>query len=156
LIPNGGALESQAILPILNSVEMAKDGRTWAEVTAKLAGIVPLAIATDLPGDIVSALAVNPIYPDLFNAAFGTPTITPSRIAFAIATYERTLVADQTPFDQFVAGNLTLSLQIPTQLANNGRARPRRGHKPLACLDVEIALLDPANDQRSLEEHRGQ
>ncbi|HIG71404.1 MAG TPA: hypothetical protein EYQ46_15440 [Myxococcales bacterium] len=106
LIPNGGALESQAILPILSSVEMAKDGRTWAEVTAKLAGIVPLAIATDLPGDIVSALAANPIYPDLFNAAFGTPTITPSRIAFAIATYERTLVADQTPFDQFVAGDL--------------------------------------------------
>jgi cytochrome c peroxidase len=31
LIAIGGALESQAVLPILNSVEMAKDGRTWAE-----------------------------------------------------------------------------------------------------------------------------
>jgi len=114
LIVGGGALESQAILPILNSVEMAKDGRTWAEVTTKLASIIPLAIATNLPGDIVSALAANPIYPDLFNAAFGTPDITPSRIAFAIATYERTLVADQTPFDEFVAGDpaaLTLAQQ---------------------------------------------
>jgi cytochrome c peroxidase len=105
LIASGGALESQAVLPILNSVEMAKDGRTWAEVTAKLAAIVPLAIATDLPADILAALATTPLYPDLFNAAFGTPDITPSRIAFAIATYERTLVADQTPFDDFVAGD---------------------------------------------------
>ncbi len=105
LIATGGALESQSILPILNSVEMAKDGRSWAEVTTKLAGSVPLAIATNLPGDVVAALAANPNYSDLFNAAFGTPDITPGRIAFAIATYERTLVADQTPFDQFVAGD---------------------------------------------------
>jgi len=107
LLANGAALETQAVLPILSSVEMAKDGRTWAEVTTKLAGVVPLAIATNLPGDIVSALSVNPSYPDLFNAAFGTPNITPSGIAFAIATYERTLVADQTPFDKFVAGDPT-------------------------------------------------
>ena len=107
LIASGGALETQAVLPILNSVEMAKDGRTWPEVTAKLATVVPLAIATDLPADVVAALAIDPLYPDLFDAAFGTPDITPARIAFAIATYERTLVANQTPFDDFVAGDLT-------------------------------------------------
>jgi len=150
LIPNGGALESQAILPILNSVEMAKDGRTWAEVTAKLAGIVPLAIATDLPGDIVSALALNPIYPDLFNAAFGTPTITPSRIAFAIATYERTLVADQTPFDQFVAGDLAALTPAQQTGLNFFTASPCSVCHPAPLFTgnrfKNIGLRDPAED----------
>ena len=34
-----------------------------------------------------------------------TPAITPARIAFAIATYERTLVADQTAWDRYEAGD---------------------------------------------------
>ena len=104
LIPVGGTLESQSLGPILNSVEMSKDGRTWESVTSQLAAVQPLALATALPPDVLAALAVNPSYPDLFNAAFGSPDVTPARIAFAIATYERTLVADQTPWDAFVAG----------------------------------------------------
>jgi hypothetical protein len=51
------------------------------------------------------AIATDPTYPDLFARAFGDPQITPTRIAFAIATYERTLVADQTPWDRFIAGD---------------------------------------------------
>ena len=39
---------------------------------------------------------------DLFAAAFGDSEITPVRIAFAIATYERTLISDQTPFDAWM------------------------------------------------------
>jgi len=104
LIPSGGTLESQSLGPILNSVEMSKDGRTWASVTSQLAAAKPLALATALPLDVSFAITANPTYPALFNAAFGTPDVTPARIAFAIATYERTLVADQTPWDAFVSG----------------------------------------------------
>src|SRR3989440_313298 len=42
-------------------------------------------------------------YPELFEEAFGTPEVTPVRIALAIATFERTLYSDRTPFDQSVA-----------------------------------------------------
>src|SRR5207247_1884342 len=42
-------------------------------------------------------------YGELFNEAFGTPDVTPARIAMAIATYERTLYSDRTPFDQSAA-----------------------------------------------------
>jgi len=104
LIPVGGTLESQSLGPILNSVEMSKDGRGWTSVTSQLAAVAPLGLATALPPDVSLAIAANPTYPDLFNAAFGTPDVTPARIAFAIATYERTLVADQTPWDAFVTG----------------------------------------------------
>ena len=78
LIPLGGALESQAIQPILNATEMAHDGRTWAEVESKLTAATPLALASNLPSDMAAALAGNPSYGQLFTAAFGDPTITAS------------------------------------------------------------------------------
>ncbi|MSR39021.1 MAG: hypothetical protein EXS02_09310 [Planctomycetes bacterium] len=104
-LATGGALESQAVSPIVSGVEMGHDSRNWPEITAKLAGVVPLALATALPPDMVAALAGGQRYPALFQLAFGSPEITAERIAFAIATYERTLVPDQTPWDQFQRGN---------------------------------------------------
>ncbi|HEX5042908.1 MAG TPA: cytochrome c peroxidase [Candidatus Polarisedimenticolaceae bacterium] len=109
-IASGGALESQAVEPVLSHVEMARDGRTWTDVEAKLAISHPLEDATDLPPDLAATLAGGATYPDLFAAAFGDPALTAQRIAFAIATYERTLVADRTPWDKFMgedAGALT-------------------------------------------------
>ena len=105
LIPNGGALEAQAVGPILSSVEMAHQGRNWTEVVDKLAISKPLRLASNLTPDIIAALAVDATYPALFARAFGTPDITPARIGMAIASYERILEPDQTPFDQFAAGN---------------------------------------------------
>jgi cytochrome c peroxidase len=103
-IANGGALENQALGPILSTVEMGRDQRTWAAVASKLARSEPLGQATGLPPDVVPLIATHPTYPELFQAAFGDPAITAERIAFAIATYERTLVANETPWDRFVAG----------------------------------------------------
>ena len=72
---------------------------------AKLERSPPLALASDLPVDVAEALAARPRYPDLFAAAFGDPAITPGRLAFALATYQRTLVSDQTPWDRYEAGD---------------------------------------------------
>jgi len=105
-IPMGGALESQALGPILSDVEMAHEGRTWDDVRNKLASVKPLAMACDVPPDMEAALANGELYADLFEEAFGDPAINAERIAFAIATYERTLVSDQAPWDAFDAGNV--------------------------------------------------
>jgi cytochrome c peroxidase len=104
-IPNGGSLESQVLGPIVADSEMACQTRTFADVVARLQGAVPMKLATNLPPDVAGAIAANPTYPALFQNAFGTNVITTQRIAFAIATYERTLVANQTPWDAFNAGN---------------------------------------------------
>jgi cytochrome c peroxidase len=106
-IARGGALENQALAALLSDHEMAKSGRTWADVTDALVRARPLALATDWPPDIVAAIERQPTYPELFAAAFGDTTISPQRIAFAIATYQRTLVADQTAWDRFDAGDTT-------------------------------------------------
>jgi cytochrome c peroxidase len=105
VIAMGGALESQIIATLANPTEMAKAGQQWAEVTGKLERVRPLALATGLPADVDAAIKEHESYGALFAAAFGADAITPVRIALAIATYERTLVADQTPWDRYAAGD---------------------------------------------------
>jgi len=104
-IARGGALENQALAALLNDSEMAKAGRTWADVATDLTRGRPLALATNLPPDTAAAIKTHKTYAALFEAAFGDGAITPVRIAFALATYQRTLVADQTPYDRFAAGD---------------------------------------------------
>ncbi|MEM6567585.1 MAG: cytochrome c peroxidase [Planctomycetota bacterium] len=105
LMQTGGALETQSLGPLLSDVEMADTGRGFPALTARIAGVRPLALASDLPADVESALAVDPTYPELFENAFGTSDVTGTRIAYALATYQRTLVPDETPFDDYQKGN---------------------------------------------------
>jgi cytochrome c peroxidase len=127
VIPTGGALESQALAPLLAGDEMAHDARTFAGVATKLGGVRPMALATNLPADMAAAIAGGTSYAQLFHAAFGSPDITAVRIAFALATYQRTLVPNQTPYDAFVAGN-PMALTPPQQAGLNVFNGPGRCH----------------------------
>jgi len=104
VIPVGGALESQVVGPPLSDVEMAHQETDWNEITLKLTRVQPLALGTNHPIDIAAALATDPGYPELFTLAFGDDEITASRIAMAIATYERTLISNDSPWDRTQAG----------------------------------------------------
>lgn len=146
----GGALESQAVFPPFQTQEMGAEGRTWQDVRTKLQQVTPLRLATNLPPDVQAALAANPTYPALFTAAFGDPAINSQRVAFALATYERTLIPDQTPFDAWVNGNqnaLTPNQQQGLQLFN-GAARCSLCHPaPLFTDDLFHNVgLRPVND----------
>jgi cytochrome c peroxidase len=70
-------LEQQVLMPIQDSIEM---GMTLENLTRKLQ-------ATDY-------------YPALFDAAFGSPEITPQRTARALAQFLRSLVSKDSPFDR--------------------------------------------------------
>ena len=106
-IADGGALENQVLDSLSNPAEMTHPGRTWDDLTGKLRRVRPLVLARDYPVDVAEAVAEHPDYPALFRAAFGDDGITAVRIAFAIATYQRTLVADRTPWDRYMAGDDT-------------------------------------------------
>ena len=106
-IAEGGALENQVLDSLSNPAEMTHPGRTWDDLAGKLRRVRPLALARDFPVDVAEALAEHPDYPALFRAAFGDDGITAVRIAFAIAIYQRTLVADRTPWDRYMAGDET-------------------------------------------------
>ena len=116
VLASGAALESQALVPILNSTEMAHGAREWSEVVSRLQSAAPLALAESLPPALEDGIGGRS-YPELFASAFGTPEISPTRIAMAIASYERTLVSNQTPLDVALSGGPAL-----TALEQQGRA----------------------------------
>jgi cytochrome c peroxidase len=75
-------LEEQAALPIVNSVEMGQPSLQAA----------------------VDRIAAIREYNDAFRRVFGTPPNGPDLLR-AIASYERTLLAFDSPFDRFIAGD---------------------------------------------------
>ncbi|MCB9397990.1 MAG: hypothetical protein H6510_09250 [Acidobacteria bacterium] len=103
VINNGAALESQVLGPPVSSAEMAHQSRNWQQVADQIASATPLVLAESIPNDLANWLADRG-YPALFEEAFGSTEVTPTRIAMAIATYERTLVSDQTPLDADASG----------------------------------------------------
>lgn len=108
VLPTGGALESQIAGPPVSSVEMGHIGRTWTEIANELPTLTPLALASNVPAAL-QAFVAGQNYDQLFAQVFGSPGVTPVRIIFAIAAYERTLVSDQSPFDLYLAGQGSLT-----------------------------------------------
>lgn len=114
LIPVGGALENQVLGPPLSEAEMGHEGRDWTEVLAKLAVSTPLDHASDIPLALEQWIAGRS-YPELFEEVFGDDALTSGRVAMAIATYERTLLSDQTPDDDFRNGTPTALTPLEAQ-----------------------------------------
>lgn len=85
-------LERQVLMPIQDSIEM---GMSLENLTRKLQ-------ATDY-------------YPGLFNAAFGSPEITPQRTGNALAQFLRSLVTTDAPFDR--AATQPGGVAVPSRLA---------------------------------------
>ncbi|MEM7307709.1 MAG: cytochrome c peroxidase [Planctomycetota bacterium] len=112
LLAAGAALESQALSPPVDDVEMGHVGIEWADVAARVVASAPLFLATDLPAEL-DAFVAGKSYPELFEQAFGSADVTPARIAMAIATYERTLISDQAPVD---VGSLNESQSLGKQV----------------------------------------
>lgn len=110
ILNNGGALESQTVGPPVSTVEMAHSGRNWTDVASRIADSKPLALSPSIPAALATWIGTRS-YPELFLEAFGTPEVTPARIALAIATYERTQFSDQAPVDLDAAGIAALSAQ---------------------------------------------
>jgi cytochrome c peroxidase len=102
ILTSRASLESQVLGPPLSSGEMAHGGRNWTEVATRVSNSKPLALATNVPTALQNWIG-NRTYAELFEEAFGSAGVTPSRIAMAIATHERTLFSDQTPFDRAIS-----------------------------------------------------
>jgi cytochrome c peroxidase len=112
-ITSGAALENQSVGPPLSDVEMACEAASWLAIHEKLASAVPLALAQAVPPDMSDFIDEHGgSYPAMFEAAFGSEQtsgpddeINTRRIAFAIATHERRLRSDQTPWDRWNDGD---------------------------------------------------
>ncbi len=104
VLSSGAALENQAIGPPTSTEEMGHVGRSWSEVINTLEKSSPLALSPLVPADLSDWIGLDSYY-QLFAKVYGETTITPAKVAMAIASYERSLYANQTPFDAFIAGD---------------------------------------------------
>jgi prepilin-type processing-associated H-X9-DG protein len=102
VLQNGAALESQVLGPPVNSSEMAHTLRDWNNVASRVAASKPLALSPSIPAGLNEWIGGRS-YPELFLEVFGSLEVTPARIAMAIATFERTVYSDRTPFDSAVS-----------------------------------------------------
>ena len=110
VLPSGGALESQVAGPPVSDGEMSHIGRSWTNIANDLAGRTPLALADQLPAAL-QAFVQGHTYASLFQQVYGSAGVTPVRIIFAIASYERTLISDASPFDLSLVNQGTLTPQ---------------------------------------------
>ncbi len=103
VLNNGAALESQAAGPPVSAVEMGHATSNWSALATQISNAKPLVLTTNIPAALETWIGGR-TYPELFQEAFGSPDVTPARIAMAIASYERTLFSDQAPVDLANAG----------------------------------------------------
>jgi len=94
---------------ILNAMfieQLFWDGRANSlEEQAKQPILNPFEMAMSTNDTVVSRLNAIPEYRQRFRQAFDKEGITVDTIAKAIASYERTLLSADSPFDRFMAGN---------------------------------------------------
>jgi len=126
-------LELQAVGPMANPIEM---GNTHEGVVAKLKAI---------PG-----------YSPLFASAFGTEGVTLDRAAMAIATFERTILSGNAPYDRYKAGNK--SAMTPSQIRGMkvfvDKARCDQCHEGVNFTSNMYANLGVGSDKPTPDEGR--
>lgn len=93
-------LEEQVQEPVINPIEMHEE---WPDVIAKL--------------------ETDPDYVQMFDEAFGPGTLDREHAAKAMAQFIRTMVSGNSPYDQYIQGNYTLteSEQLGMEIFNNER-----------------------------------
>ncbi|HZH34383.1 MAG TPA: cytochrome c peroxidase, partial [Pyrinomonadaceae bacterium] len=110
LLTDWASYESQILGPPTSSIEMAHGDRNWMQIATQVAAAKPLALASNIPLSLAEWINGR-TYPELFEDAFGTPEVTPARIAMAIATHERALFSDRAPLDRYASQIETLTAQ---------------------------------------------
>ena len=113
------SLEEQAVGPMANPVEMAHT----------------------LDG-VVKRLQADANYPAMFKAAWGTDQITIDMVAKSIASFERTVIAGDAPFDRFMYGHDSTAMSPEAQRGLRIFINPKKGNCAVChTIDLGYALL---------------
>ena len=99
------SLREQALMPIQDHTEMDE---SLTNVVGKLSGMAIKPPEQYSKGEARTAKS-EPDYPSLFNAAFGSPEVTPEKIGLAIESFVLTLTSFESKFDRALKGEVKLS-----------------------------------------------
>lgn len=97
---------------------------------------------------LVERLSAAPAYASLFDRAFGDATVTRKRVELALATFERTIVSSNSPFDHWLAGDeaaISDAAKHGFELFN-GKAKCAECHSGWAFTDGSFHDIGTASD----------
>ena len=130
-------LEAQALLPIITFEEMR--GHAYSE--------------EDAVDGVVARLRAIPEYRDLFTAAFGDDAaVTGENLGRALAAFQRTLVANNAPFDRYMRGDSNAMTRAQIQgMRQFERVGCMNCHNGPMFSDYQVHVLG-TQDNRKLSE----
>ena len=127
----GGQLGKRHAPTVINSAYSTLqfwDGRAASlEEQAKGPMANPVEMAHSLDG-VVKRLQADTKYPALFKDAWGTDQITIDMVAKSIASFERTVIAGDSPFDEFYYGHNSKALSSEAQSGLRVFMSPKKGN----------------------------
>ena len=99
------SLRSPTLLDVAWVPRLGWDGKFRDLESVAFAPITSAANMNLPEGGLIERLAANPGYVQSFTEAFGEGPITRSKTEAALATYERSIVAENSPFDRWIMGD---------------------------------------------------
>lgn len=98
-------LRSPTLLNVAQTPKLGWDGH-FRDLESVAFGPITAAGNMNLPEKtLIDRLSAIPGYVEAFKATFGDREITRRRIELALATFERTIVSGEAPFDRWIAGD---------------------------------------------------
>jgi cytochrome c peroxidase len=120
-----GPRNTPTVLNVMFNSSFFWDGRADSlEAQAREPMINPDEMGNDSHEQVVKRIAAAPEYAEQFQRVFGEP-VTIDSLAKAIASYERTLVSGNAPFDRFLAGDRDAMSQSAQRGFNLFRGKAR-------------------------------
>lgn len=105
--PKGLPLRSPTLIDVAFTEPLGWDGKFRDIESVTFGPITGRANMNLTESELIDRLSTTPAYVDAFASAYGDSAITRLRIEAALATFERTIVGDETPFDRWIAGDET-------------------------------------------------
>jgi cytochrome c peroxidase len=103
--PKGLPLRAPTLIDVAFTEPLGWDGKFKNLESVAFGPITNPANMNLTESELIARLSAIPAYGDAFGHAFGDGAVTRSRIEAALATFERTVVAGQSPFDQWIMGD---------------------------------------------------
>lgn len=105
--PSGLPLRAPTLIDVAFTEPLGWDGKFKTLEAVTFGPITGRPNMNLTESELIARLSAIPAYADAFAAAFGDGAITRPRIEAALATFERTIVAGEAPFDRWIMGDAT-------------------------------------------------
>lgn len=146
--PKGLPLRAPTLIDVAFSEPLGWDGKFRDIESVTFGPITGRANMNLTESELIDRLSTSSPYVDAFASAYGDAAITRPRIEAALATFERTIVADESPFDRWITGDETaISAAAKRGFAVfNGKAHCSNCHSGPSFTDGSFQDIGTAKD----------